>query len=380
MKRIQQMISALVFLAVLFGLMFSSLLLPKKTVSETENRTLAELPELTAAGIKDKSFMDGVETYAADHFVLRDQWVAIKSAAELAAGKKEIGGVYITDQRLIGALTEEEIDEARLKQSIDGVRAFAQNTRTPVAMLLAPTAAEVYSDTLPAYAPNLDQKQLISRIADDLRGDVTMINVYNSLYAMRNEYIYYRTDHHWTSYGAFLAYQTAIKKLGFSPVSYEMYNIEHAADNFRGTLYSKSLYRGTEPDMIDLYHYNGTDPVTSVTINDGLKETAYDSIYFREFLDTQEKYSVFLGRNAAVVTVRTNVKNDKKLLLIKDSYANSMLPFLTEHYSEIVLMDMRYVRGDYHAYVDPDQFSQVLVLYNVSNFISDGNIKLLAAQ
>lgn len=288
--------------------------------------------------------------------------------------------MYITDERLIGKLTEDDVDEARLKQSIDGVRAFAQNTETPVAMLLAPTAAEVYSDTLPAYAPNLDQQQLISRVADDLRGDVTMINVYNSLYAMRNEYIYYRTDHHWTSYGAFLAYQTAIKKLGFSPVSYEMYNIEHAADDFRGTLYSKSLYRGIEPDMIDLYHYNGTDPVTSVTINDGLNETEYQSIYFWDFLNTSEKYSVFLGRNAAMVTVRTNVKNDKKLLLIKDSYANSMLPFLTEHYSEIVLLDMRYVRGDYHAYVDPDQFSQVLVLYNVSNFATDGNIKLLAAQ
>ncbi|WP_288704163.1 DHHW family protein [uncultured Ruminococcus sp.] len=380
MKKVQQMISAVIFLAVLFGLMFSSLLLPKKSVSETENRTLAEVPQLTAAGIKDKSYMDGVETYAADHFVLRDQWVAVKSAAELAAGKKEIGGVYITDERLIGKLTEDDVDETRLKQSIDGVRAFAQNTETPVAMLLAPTAAEVYSDTLPAYAPNLDQQQLISRVADDLRGDVTMINVYNSLYAMCNEYIYYRTDHHWTSYGAFLAYQTAIKKLGFSPVSYEMYNIEHAADDFRGTLYSKSLYRGIEPDMIDLYHYNGTDPVTSVTINDGLNETEYQSIYFCDFLNTSEKYSVFLGRNAAMVTVRTNVKNDKKLLLIKDSYANSMLPFLTEHYSEIVLLDMRYVRGDYHAYVDPDQFSQVLVLYNVSNFATDGNIKLLAAQ
>jgi len=380
MKKVQQMISAVIFLAVLFGLMFSSLLLPKKSVSETENRTLAEVPQLTAAGIKDKSYMDGVETYAADHFVLRDQWVVVKSAAELAAGKKEIGGVYITDERLIGKLTEDDVDETRLKQSIDGVRAFAQNTETPVAMLLAPTAAEVYSDTLPAYAPNLDQQQLISLVADDLRGDVTMINVYNSLYAMRNEYIYYRTDHHWTSYGAFLAYQTAIKKLGFSPVSYEMYNIEHAADDFRGTLYSKSLYRGIEPDMIDLYHYNGTDPVTSVTINDGLNETEYQSIYFWDFLNTSEKYSVFLGRNAAMVTVRTNVKNDKKLLLIKDSYANSMLPFLTEHYSEIVLLDMRYVRGDYHAYVDPDQFSQVLVLYNVSNFATDGNIKLLAAQ
>ena len=97
MKKVQQMISAVIFLAVLFGLMFSSLLLPKKSVSETENRTLAEMPQLTAAGVKDKSYMDGVETYAADHFVLRDQWVAVKSAAELAAGKKEIGGVYITD-------------------------------------------------------------------------------------------------------------------------------------------------------------------------------------------------------------------------------------------------------------------------------------------
>ena len=380
MKRAQQIVTAVAFLAVLFGLMFSSLLLPKKSVSETENRTLAELPQLTAAGLRDKSFMDGVEAYAAYHFALRDQWVAVKSAAELAAGKREIGGVYITEDRLIGKLTEDDVDETRLSQSVEGVRQFARNTETPVAMLLAPTAAAVYPDTLPDYAPNLDQQQLISRIAADLRGDVTMINVYHSLYAMRNEYIYYRTDHHWTSYGAFLAYQTAIKKLGFSPVSYDKYNIEHAADNFRGTLYSKSLYRGIEPDFIDLYHYSGGDPVTSVTVNDGLHETVYDSIYFREFLDTQEKYSVFLGRNAALVTVHTNVKNDKKLLLIKDSYANSMLPFLTEHYSEILLMDMRYVRGDYHAYVDPDQFSQVLVLYNVSNFATDGNIKLLAAQ
>ena len=99
-----------------------------------------------------------------------------------------------------------------------------------------------------------------------LNSNVTTIDVYNSLYAVRDEYIYYRNDHHWTSYGAYCGYKTAIKKLGFSEISYNKYHIEHASNSFKGTLYSKTLYDKIIPDMVDLYNYENGAKVTSVEV------------------------------------------------------------------------------------------------------------------
>lgn len=380
MQKRQRILSAFLFLAVLLVFSAVTLLKPKKTVSETENRTLAERPHLSVASLLDKSFMADTDVYLADHFFARTELVQTKYTAEMLLGRKELGGVYITDDRLIAKTTDEEVNASNIDASLAAINTFASNTETPVAMLLAPTAAAVYANTLPDNAPNYDQNALLQHATDTLREHVTMINTFNALSSMRDEYIYYRTDHHWTSYGAYCAYQAAIKKLGFSPIAYDKYSVEHVSNSFRGTLYAKCLYSDIEPDFLDLYTYESGAKVTGVTVSDGIQETKHDGLYYREYLDTMSQYNVYLGQNTAMVKIQTDVRNDKKLLLFKDSYANSLIPFLTQHYSEIVVLDLRYIRGSYRDFAVPEDFSQVLLLYNAITFATDQNVRLLGVS
>lgn len=210
-----------------------------------------------------------------------------------------------------------------------------------------------------------------------LNSNVTTIDVYNSLYAVRDEYIYYRNDHHWTSYGAYCGYKTAIKKLGFSEISYNKYHIEHASNSFKGTLYSKTLYDKIIPDMVDLYNYENGAKVTSVEVNDGMEVKEYDSIYFREYLKEKDKYLVYLGPNQPLIKIKTDVKNERKLLVIKDSYANTFIPFLTQHYSEITVLDLRYIRTSYNDIVNMDDYNQVLIIYSAATMENDETLKVL---
>jgi hypothetical protein len=196
--------------------------------------------------------------------------------------------------------------------------------------------------------------------------------------SVKDEYIYYRNDHHWTSYGAYNAYKTAIQKLGFSPLTYNKFNIEHCSYDFKGTLYSKTLYNKIDPDVIDIYSYPNGSSVKSVTVNDGMEEKVYDTMYFRENLNKKDKYLVYLGQNQPLINIKTSVKNNKKLLVIKDSYANSFIPFLTQHYSEITVLDLRFIRTSYKNIVDMKQYNQALILYNAGSLENDDTLKVLS--
>ena len=192
----------------------------------------------------------------------------------------------------------------------------------------------------------------------------------------KDNYIYYRNDHHWTSYGAYCAYRKAIELLGQKPVPIEEFYISHSSSDFRGTFYSKCLYNKTEADIIDIFSCKNGAEITDVICNDGISETHYDSIYFMDYLGKKDKYCVFMGENRAYTNIKTNADNGKKLLVIKDSYANSFIPFLTQHYSEIAVIDLRYVKTSIRDFADPDDYDQTLFLYNASTFAEDKNIKI----
>lgn len=375
MKRV----SAVVFLAILIILPLATLFSHKEYFSETENRKLAEFPKFSMKTVMDKSFMNGFETYISDHFINRLGWIETKTGIELALGKKELNGIYIADERLMEKLPT--IDYSAIDKSVDAINKFSENNSSvPVYCLLAPTSAGIYMDELPKNAPQEDQKALIDYVYGNLNDNITTIDVYNILYTMKDEYIYYRNDHHWTSLGAYYAYNATIQKLGFSPIVYDKYDIEHASDSFKGTFYSTSLYDKVKADTIDIYRYDEGANVTNYIVNDGKSETEYDSIYFRDYLTQKDKYSTYLGPNQPLVTIKTDVHNDKKLLVIKDSYAHCFAPFLTQHYSEITLIDLRYIGVSAEDVVNISDYSQVLVLYNASTFSTDDNVKKLSVM
>lgn len=375
MRLKQLKVSALLFLILLVVLPLATAFSKKETKSEMENRTLAKFPKLSLKSIKDKSFMDGFEEYISDHFIARINWIELKIDVELLVGKKDINNVYITDDMLIEKLEEPNYQE--INKSVDAINNLAERFTNPeYFVLVAPTSAGIYLDKLPSNAPQVQQKEeVIDYIYGSLSENVTSIDVYNNLYASKNEYIYYRNDHHWTSLGAYYAYNTAIQKLGFTPISYSKFNIEHASDDFKGTFYSKSLYNGIKADTIDIYTMDKSKGIQSMVVNDGQSETTFDTLYDRSYLNTKDKYATFLSENNPIVSIKTNVENDKKILVIKDSYANCFIPFLSEHYSEITVLDLRYIGITSENIVDINDYNQVLFLYNASTIAQEENLK-----
>ncbi len=370
------LVTCIVFFAILLAMPIITAILPKKTFSETENKSLQKMPKISAKTIYDRSYMNDLETYVSDHFAGRTGWIKIKTNLENALGKYEQNGIYILKNRLAEKISEPDYES--IDKSIAAVNTFAEANNVPVFFMLVPTSAEVYADEIPENAPNINQKELIGYVYGNLK-PVNTIDVYSAMTANCEKYIYYRTDHHWTTKGAYYAYAAAGKKMGYEAAPEGAYDVEHAASDFRGTFYSKALYDGIEPDTMDYYHLMDGSNVTEVLVTSeyGKESVSYESVYFREYLDVKDKYSSFLGTNQPIVTIKSD-SDGGKLLIFKDSYAHCYAPFLAENYSEITLMDMRYIKMSYKELVNPEEYDQVLFLYNVSSFITDTNLRQLA--
>lgn len=370
------LVTCIVFFGILIAFPIITAFTPKKAFSDIENRTLQSMPEASAKTIYDRSYMNKLETYISDHFAGRTDWIKAKTAVETFVGKYERNGIYILKDRLIEKI--EEPDYTLVDKNLEAINKFSEVNNLPVYFMLVPTSAEIYRDRLPESAPNVNQREFINYVYGGLSKNISTIDVYSVMQSEKFNYIYYRTDHHWTTRGAYHAYETAGKKMGYEPIPLEMYDIEHASDSFQGTFYSKALYDGIEKDILDIYHFNGGSNVTDVLITSeyGKEPAEYDSMYFREFLDVKDKYSTFLGTNQPLVTIKTNSEGGK-LLMFKDSYAHCYVPFLTQHYSEITLVDMRYIQMSYKNVVNPEDYDQVMFLYNASSFMTDNNIRKL---
>jgi hypothetical protein len=365
-------ISAIIFFLVITVIPLLILILPKKEFSENENRVLTPFPNFTWDNIQSGKFMKDFEGFFSDHFMMRDEWIATKTQTELLAGKKEVNGVFVLNDRLIQKV--EDYDRTLVAKNVSAINGFAKRVQIPCTMMLVPTACEIQKDQLDPNVPVLNQKMLIESVYSRMAGQLSTVDVYTPLYSSKDEYIYYKTDHHWTSLGAYLGYSAASKSLGYQTIPLNSFNIQHASHDFYGTLYSKVIYDKTGPDTIDYYSYPKGTTVNKVVVSTGSSEKYYDSMYFREYLSKKDKYSSFLGNNQPFVTVHSNAKSGKKLLVIKDSYAHSLVPFLTQHYSEITMVDLRYINVDLNEKLKLNDYDQVLFVYNVETFAEDQNI------
>lgn len=344
--------------------------------SENENRYLQKFPAVNTDNISDKSFMMNFEEYFADRFLNREGWIKVKNKTDKVLGKTEINGVFTVGDQMVEAW--KEYDVKTTDDTINAINNFAaRHYDVPCYFMMAPTAQDVYARKLPENSLLPSQKSYIKYVYDNLT-NVTGIDIYSHLVTNRNSYIYYRTDHHWTSFGAYLAYSAAAKTMNYSAYSLNSFNIEHASNSFRGTLFSLTLDDNITPDTIDFYTLSAGEPNVNITVNDGAGTKISDSMYYRDYLEKKDKYSAFLGTNSAVTTIQTELdKNISKgsLLVFKDSYANSLIPFLSKNYSTIVMIDMRYINVNYEELVNVSDFSQVLFMYNVSTFSDDADLK-----
>lgn len=374
---ISSLINCVVFFALLITLPVVTALLPKKERSEMENKPLQKMPSISAKTVFNRKYMNGLETYISDHFVGRTNWIKSKTVLETSLGKRERNGIYILKNRLVEHIAEPDYDS--IDKSVNAVNKFASENDVPVFFMIVPTSAEIYADELPQNAPNPNQRDVINYVYRSFSKGITTLDVYPVMESNKYQYIYYRTDHHWTTRGAYLAYAAAGKKMGYTPLPEDKYDIEHASDEFQGTFYSKTLYDKVEKDTLDIWHPTTGENVREVAVTTmyGEEPQLYDSMYFRDHLSVKDKYAAFLGTNAPIVTIKSDNEGGK-LLVIKDSYAHCYAPFLTEHYSEITLIDLRYIQISYKQLLNPEDYDQVLFLYNASSFMSDTDLRKLA--
>ena len=382
-----------IFTVITLAIPIATAVLPKQERSENENRTLAKFPDLVNHSKMDKaenlgdvlgairwesittrdedSWMDKVETYFVDHLVGREEWVKARNEMETLAGKKEINGVYTLGNQMIQLF--KSYDQNDVENSLNAISRFAEtHPEIQCSFMLAPTSQELFSGRIPTYTGYINEKTFIDECYKKLQ-NVSTIDCLSFLSGHESDYVFYRTDHHWTSLGAYYAYCAAAKTLGYSAYGLDSYNIETASSSFRGTLYSKTLDDSITPDSIDYYHLASGEPQIRMTTKEDGKEVVLDSLYVRSYLDVKDKYSSFTGANTDIVTIETDVDNGKNLLLIKDSYAHSLVPFLTKHYSKITMVDMRYIKGncDLNERLDLSEYQQVLFMYNALTFSSD---------
>lgn len=244
-------------------------------------------------------------------------------------------------------------------------------------LMLAPTSQEIFSGKIPSYTGLMSEKAFIDGVYAQME-NVGTIDCLSYISGHSDEYVFYRTDHHWTSLGAFYAYQAAAKSLNYTAYGLNAFNIETASRDFRGTLYSKTLDDNIKPDTMEYYFLANGEPTVKMTCRDDRETKTYDSLYVRDYLNEKDKYSSYTGSNVPLVTIETNVDNDKCLLMIKDSYAHSLVPFLSKHYSKITMVDLRYINTGLNNLIDLDEYTEALFLFNVIGFSEDSSIAKLA--
>ncbi len=351
------------FCIFLGGLLVWHILLPDREKSETENRILAQLPAFSWTALVDGSYTNDVEEYFADQFPLRDDWTGLKAHAEQLVGKREFNSVYLCGDTLISKV--ERPDQALVEKNLSYVERLTGKTDIPVYLGLIPSAAKIWKNKLPAGAESWDQTTLLAKSDIDFEA---------ALSAHADESIFYRTDHHWTTLGAYYGYAAMMEAMGKVPLKVNDFTAKAVASAFNGTLYSQSGIHWLEPDTIEFWVEDTGLDITSW--RNGAPEPG--SLYDRSYLEKKDKYSSFLGGNQPLCVIRNeNVTDGSKLLLIRDSYADSLAPFLSQSFSEVHLLDLRYYRASAAQYAAENNIDAICVLYSVQNFITDRNLVLL---
>lgn len=358
-------VMGLFFLALLVLINLGNILSKDRTFSEEENRMLAEKPALTMSAVTDGSYMKKFETYQTDQFVGRDTWNRVRTIADRSLGKNRSNDVYLGEN---GQLYEEPAAvTASVYQNLDAMRAFSErHGELNRYVLLAPNAAGVLKEGLPSYAPVEDQEEQLKTIETYLGDSWQGIPVYDTLREHKEEYLYYRTDHHWTTLGAQYAFSKAAEVMGLTQDEQRLKPYE-VTNSFQGTLASRSGYQAEE-DTISVYW---PEPAEQLVVNYVEEQHKSASLYVTEKLEEKDKYGMFLGGNYPMINIRTLAEGNRRLLILKDSYANCFVPFLTGYFEEIVMVDPRYYYGDLEELMKEKDFTDVMLLYNLNTFLGD---------
>lgn len=396
-------------IAVLFALFISVFFLvdvfnSDRAFSEFENTSLAQKPAFSWSSFVDGSFGSKYVKYINEQFLGRDNWISMKAVADMGLGRIESHGVtYGDDHYLMEKLEIVEdqnypanagtniVKQTSLDRSNGMVSSFLQMYDQPITFSLVPNSYAILEDEVPTGFPGANQQVYTQQIYQTLReadDQLDIVDFSDALSQHKDEYIYYRTDHHWTTLGAYYAYVAYCEQKGLTPVSLEELK-ENKVEDFYGTFYSKAKRPSQPADTITWYDVDVDEfafvanlqqdkqlaQLGEVVQEDGLELLRVDGMMDRRKFEVRDKYAAFMWGNSGYVKIKSshNLNHQEgktsRLLLFKDSYANSMIPYLTYNYDEIIVVDLRYMAKSTKELMQ-EEFDDIFVMYNFSTYVS----------
>ena len=350
----------IIFLSIYF------IIKPDMSFSEQENRPLQTNPEFSFKSLINTEYIERIEDYFNDQFPFRNTFMKIRTMVYKGMNIKDIDGVYFGEDDY---LLEKHNKPKNNDKIIKAINRFSNNSNANVSLMLIPNAISIYNDKLPKNAITFNQLDTINYIYDNV--DLNEINIYDTYIANKDKYqLYYKTDHHYTLYGAYLAYVEYCKNNNLNYKELNQYNIETISKQFTGSLASRVTDYKNVYDPIEIIN---KDININVYYED--TNTTTNSLYNFDYLDKKDKYAMFLDNNHPLIIInRKDINNNSKLIVIKDSYANSMIPFLVDNYSEIHVIDPRYYRRSISNYMKENQINNALILYNLNTLDTEGGL------
>ena len=374
MIRIFKRLPGVIFMVLLLGLAGKEALSHQRTYSPVEKRELQTRPEISITKVLDGRFQKKYESYLRDQFPGRDHWVSFQTDMELFMGKNEIHNVYIgKNHYLLEHYTEKEFDPQQISKNLQALEKFVGKAKqnADVHVMMVPTKSWVLREKLPAFAPHYKEQKFYDALQQKLEKEDVLISVEPVLDAHKEEEIYYRTDHHWTTLGAWYANEQYTKAVGGDLQRAQgKKKFRCISKDFYGTTYAKINY-ARQADKIEIY-----EPADKLRVVYNMGEKKTKTLYDVSFLKTADQYSVFTGGNQAVLEITGGIKNGKTLLLIKDSFANSILPFLAEDYEKLVVVDLRQLNVSGDRLLEMFSPTDILILYNSAQFAQDKEFEI----
>ena len=390
MKQYARLLTLALFLPLLFGLSLAFVILPDRAFSEEENRSLRTLPHFSVEALLSGAYSDAINDYFADQFPMRDTFVGIKGAVALWQGRGGNNGILkgedhqlarrLFDMRRADGAVTNEIDVADyrvLDAAAGAIQRVDESLSVPFTVLLPPRPIDVAADAFDY--PKEISDAMLAHLFEAIPEHISTVDLTSALQARhRNgEYVYYRTDHHWTTQGAYYAYCALMREWGMEReiLPMEAFTQTTASEAFYGTLWSAGGMKQIKPDSVELW-LHGNEDAFAVTV-DG---RAADGFYNRSYLQKKDKYSTFLDGTHDVVTVTKKGGADRPTLVIfKDSFANSIAPFLAQHF-DLVLLNLSSARTDFTNITQHARefgADRVLLLYSIENIITADRIGAL---
>lgn len=374
-SRFGRYVPAFVFLIFIFGMAVWFLFNPKSDYSSSEKRYLQQFPEVSIDKVLDGTFGTEFESYFADQFPARSFWVGLNAYYSLDTGNNGANGVYNCGN---GYLINKPVStDNKLEKNVNAIVKFKNTIDVPVTVMFAPSTGYVADDVLPAvhdkYNDDMYFEQTSSTLSTNGISFVDLRKTFKDAYANGNQ-LYYKTDHHWTTLGAYTAYEKLCEQLNITPAPKERFDIK-TYGGFYGTTYSTSGFWFTQPDSIQIWdNPENTERNIKVKISEGTNTDEFGSMYFYDHLEEDDKYPVFIDGNHALTEITNSNAKGGTILLVKDSFSHSLAPFLAESYSKIILVDMRYYKMSVSQIVEQEKPEQVVFLYGIDNIATDTDL------